>query len=207
MESMQWLDTLASTALGIGVDPRELSSSQVALRAVFIYLAGMLVIRLGATRFLGRHTVFDIILGFLVGALLSRSVNGSGPLVPTLVAVVVLLGLHWVFARIAISRPNISTLLRGRVRTLVANGEVDEKAMRRHLVTSGDLEEAMRLSGRRKLDQVADACLERNGDISIVPQGHDGRDGGPREAGAGAPPQVVEIQVRDGVQTVRLLLG
>jgi len=44
-----------------------------------------------------------------------------------------------------------------------------------------------------RADQVAEARLERNGDISVIK--------------ARSEPRVVEIRVADGVQTVRVELG
>jgi hypothetical protein len=38
----------------------------------------------------------------MLGSIMSRAINGSAPLVPTLLAGAVLLGLHWLFALLAV---------------------------------------------------------------------------------------------------------
>ncbi len=60
-------------------------------------------------------------------------------------------------------------------------------------LTEHDLHEDLRRRGAARLGQVAEARLERNGDISVVR--------------AEKPPRVVEVRVVDGAQTVRIELG
>jgi uncharacterized membrane protein YcaP (DUF421 family) len=62
--------------------------------------------------------------------------------------------------------------------------------MRAAHLTQGDLDEDLRRHGLTDLEQVAEARLERNGDISIIK--------------ATAAPRIVEISVANGVQTVRV---
>jgi len=62
--------------------------------------------------------------------------------------------------------------------------------MRRSHLGTHDLEEAMRLAGVTSLQQVREAHLERNGNISIVTR--------PTEV------KTVEVTVLAGVQTVRI---
>src|SRR5687768_1483952 len=94
MDSLNW-------ALGIGMDPKTFNVLQVSLRAFVIYLGGLAILRIGENRFLGKFTAFDIILGFVLGGILSRAINGSGPLFPTLIATILLVSLHFLLARTA----------------------------------------------------------------------------------------------------------
>ena len=72
-------------------------------------------------------------------------------------------------------------------------GHVDRTALRRVHMTEGDLAEALRGQGLVSLERVAEARLERNGKVSVVQ----------------AEPQdrVLEVQVAEGVQTIRIQLG
>lgn len=171
MDFLQTLEPYFADLLGINVDPRSLTPLQVSARAVVIYLVGLVILRIGDNRFLGRHTAFDIILAFLLGALLSRSVNGSGPFLPTILAVALLVTLHWLFGWVATRWSGFANLLRGRSIALVEEGEMNEKVMHRHLISRSDLREAMRLSGQPGEAPIGHAYLERNGSISIVPMG------------------------------------
>ena len=181
-------------ALGIGVDPKSFNALQVCLRAIVVYLGGLLVLRVGENRFLGKFTAFDIILGFVLGGVLSRAVNGSGPLVPTLLATGLLVGLHFILARTAFHSHRFGETVKGKAEVLVRDGEILWDGMRRKSLSERDLEEALRLKASlTSCKQVEEARFERNGDISVIRKKKE--------------PKVVEIAVRDGVQTVRIELS
>ncbi|HEX6202511.1 MAG TPA: YetF domain-containing protein [Thermoanaerobaculia bacterium] len=179
--------------LGIDVPPTELTLGQVTARAVVVYAAGLAILRLGEHRFLGKNTAFDVVLGFILGSMLSRAVNGSAALGPTLAGCVALVALHWLFAAMALRSHRFGHLIKGGPRQLVRDGEIDWRALRRNRITRRDLEEAVRSQGKRAdLADVDEAYFERSGQISVIP-----RRGEPR---------VVEVEVADGVQTVRLVV-
>jgi uncharacterized membrane protein YcaP (DUF421 family) len=178
-------------ALGIGMDPKTFGILQVSLRAFVIYLGGLAILRIGENRFLGKFTAFDIILGFVLGGILSRAINGSGPLFPTLIATTLLVSLHFLLARTAFHSRRFGQIVKGMPEVLVKDGEIIRKGMRRKSLSERDLEEALRLKASlENCEQVKEARFERNGDISIIKKK--------------AEPKVVEISVRDGVQTVRI---
>lgn len=177
--------------LGIGVDPKSFNTLQVSLRAIVIYLGGLAILRVGENRFLGKFTAFDIILGFVLGGILSRAINGSGPLFPTLVATTLLVSLHFLLARTAFYSRRFGQMVKGMPELLVKDGEVVWEGMRAKSLSERDLEEALRLKASLvDCKEVEEARFERNGDISVIKKKSE--------------PRVVEISVRDGVQTVRI---
>lgn len=181
-------------ALGLGIAPESFNTLQVTLRAIVIYLGGLLILRVGENRFLGKFTAFDIILGFILGGILSRAINGSGPLAPTLAATVLLVSLHFLLAKTAFHSHRFGQAVKGRPETLVKDGEILWDGMRRKSLSQLDLEEALRLHAHLdNCDQVQEARFERNGDISVVMKKGE--------------PKVIEVSVRDGVQTVRIEIG
>lgn len=188
MDSLrEWL----SWALGIGMDPKTFNTLQVSLRAIVIYLGGLAILRIGENRFLGKFTAFDIILGFVLGGILSRAINGSGSLFPTLIATILLVSLHFLLAKTAFHSRRFGQAVKGMPEVLVRDGEVVWEGMRRKSLSERDLEEALRLKASlESCEQVKEARFERNGDISVIKKD--------------AQPKVVEISVRDGVQTVRI---
>lgn len=176
---------------GIGTDPKSFTFLQVSLRAIVIYLGGLAILRIGVNRFLGKFTAFDIILGFVLGGILSRAINGSGPLFPTLAATTLLVTLHFVLARTAFHSHRFGQTVKGKAELLVKDGEIVWRGMRAKSLSERDLEEALRLkAGLTDCKEVEEARFERNGDISVIKKRSE--------------PRVVEISVRDGVQTVRI---
>ena len=72
------------------------------LRAVLVYVVTVLMVRLAKKRFMGRASAFDVILGIMLGSIVSRAVTGNAPFLPTLVAAGALLVMHAVFSGIAL---------------------------------------------------------------------------------------------------------
>lgn len=172
--------------------PQPFGILEMCLRAVGIYLAGWALLRIGGNRFLGRETAFDIVLGFVLGSTLSRAINGSAPLLVTLIASALLVWLHHLLAWLTWRSHAIGVFLKGRAQTLIRDGRIVPEGLRKHRISEGDLDEALRLNG--SLDdpgQVKEARFERNGDISVIK----------RET---REPRVLEVRVQDGVQTVRI---
>ena len=182
----EWLQA----ALGIGLESRDLGLVQMGLRAAIVFVVTLTIVRLGKKRFLGRATAFDVILGIMLGSIVSRGVTGNAPLVPTLGAAAALMLMHWLFSAIALRWHGFGALVKGRPRLLVSEGRMDDKAMRTAHMTEHDLREDLRSKSVARLEEVREARLERSGQLSVIK--------------AKPEPKVVEVAVRDGVQTVRI---
>lgn len=168
---------------------------EMAIRAVLIYGGGFILIRLGKNRLLGRSTPFDIVLGVVIGSLLSRAINGSASLTLTLAAAVALIIFHSLVSWSTARSRWLERVVKGDAAILLRDGEPLSERMLSADVTDADLDEALRLQrGLSRRGAVAQAALERNGQISVVTQ-------------ASREPRVLEVRVAQGVQTVRIELA
>jgi uncharacterized membrane protein YcaP (DUF421 family) len=168
---------------------------ETAAWAVLIYAGGFILIRIGKNRLLGRSTPFDIVLGIVLGSLLSRAINGAATVPVTIAAAAALIGSQTGISWLACWAQWIERVVKGRPSVLLRDGAFEATNMRRADISAGDLNEALRLhAGTVEPAAVSQALLERNGDIIVVKanRGH---------------PQVTEIDVADGVQTVRVEFG
>ena len=181
--------SLVAAALGLGQEAKEMTVGQMALRAAVVYVVTVAIVRLAKKRFMGRATAFDVILGIMLGSIVSRAVTGNAPFLPALAASAVLVAMHWLFSLASWRWHGFGALVKGRPRVLVRDGEPDRAAMRRSHITEHDLEEDLRGEGLEGPEKVKEARLERSGKVSVVKR---------------SEPKVVEIAVRDGVQTVRV---
>lgn len=180
-------------AFGMGVEPKSFTFWQMILRATVIYLAGWILIRGGEHRFLGKNTAFDVVLGFIFGSLLSRAINGAGPIIETILAGATLLALHWGFVSLAYYSDRLDGLINGPVRRLITRGEINTTNMRRARMNDRILRENLRVNGGvSDPSKVEEADYEPSGSVSVIPR---------RDA------RVVDISVEEGVQTVRIELG
>jgi len=157
------------TFLGLGVEPKDLTFVQISLRGIIVFLATLIMVRLGHKRPLAQKTPFDAILLVILASVLSRAINGSAAFFATLGGGVVLVLLHRLFAYLAFYSHSFGTLVKGRADVIVRDGECDFPVMRRNHVSTHDLDEDMRLSiHTNDLSSIRVARVERSGDISFI---------------------------------------
>jgi uncharacterized membrane protein YcaP (DUF421 family) len=155
---------------GVDGHPTELTLNQICLRGVLIFIAGLIIMRAGDRRSLSQKTAFDALFIVLLGSVLSRAINGSGPFWLTIGASFALMIIHRVSAFIAHRNHSFGKLIKGSEIPLVRNGNIDWKAMSKCLVSKHDLEEDLRLSAKTEnIEEIRLAQLERSGDISFIP--------------------------------------
>lgn len=152
----------------IGSSDGEVTWWQMSLRALLIFLYGLVLIRLGPRRIFGKNTVYDVLLAVILGSALSRALTGNAPFVPTLAAATALVVLHALLGRLALGVPAVGRLVKGSETLLLRDGEIDRRALRRSNLTERDLMEALRLKGAASAEKVEAAYLERSGDISVI---------------------------------------
>lgn len=166
----------------------------IAGRAALMYAAGLVIVRLGKNRLLGRATAFDIVLAFILGSLFSRAINGAAPMAGTVTSGLMLVLLHWLIALLSFKSEFFDRLLKGRRIELIREGTPQDERLRQAEISTSDLYEALRLrAGVDRPEHLRLSCLERNGEISVVPDRR--------------TPHVLEVDVADGVQRIRIELG
>ena len=189
---MDEIEALLRWALGLGLESRDIAIGQMVFRAVVVYVVTVLIVRLGKKRFMGRTTAFDVILGIMLGSIVSRAITGNAPFFPALAASAVLIAMHWLFSLVAYHWHGFGVAVKGQPRTLVRDGRPDRDQMRRAHVTEHDLHEDLRGEGLEGTDKVKEARLERSGKVSVVKR---------------SEPKIVEVRVEAGVQVVRVEVG
>ena len=157
------------TFLGLGVEPKDLTFIQISLRGVIVFLATLMMVRLGHKRSLTHKTPFDALLLIILASVLSRAINGSAAFFATIGGGVVLVLLHRLFAFLAYYSHGFGILVKGRPDVVVRDGECDFRMMRRNHVSVHDLEEDMHLDAHLEdLSKIRLARVERSGDISFI---------------------------------------
>jgi uncharacterized membrane protein YcaP (DUF421 family) len=156
--------------LGLDLGPEELGFGQMAWRAFVVFTVAVVLVRFASGRLIGRTAGFDIVVAVVLGSVLSRGVTGQSAFFPTLGAAAVLVLIHTLVATLAFHSHWFSQLVKGRPRLLISGGAPQPAELRRCKITPEDLDENLRLQGHIcAVKQVAEARLERNGVISVVP--------------------------------------
>lgn len=167
---------------------------QLVLRTIFVYVTALFLIRVAKRRFMGGFTTFDILLGFIVGSILSRAITGTIRFIDMVVVIGVLILLHWILATITYYFDRTSELVKNSERELIKDGKIQEEAMKRSKIGKNDLLEALRKEGKvEKPEDVQSAYLERDGSITVIPNACESH--------------VVEVDVEEGVQKIRIRIG
>jgi uncharacterized membrane protein YcaP (DUF421 family) len=158
-----------SVLLGPDGKATELTLLNVSVRSLIIFIVGIALVRIGDRRSLSEKTAFDAVFIVLIGSMLSRAINGTGPFFITIASGVVLMLIHRGCAFGACKWHSFGKLLKGEAITVVRNGEVDWKQLKRALVSKHDFEEDLRLDGKTAdIGTIQLARLERSGDISFI---------------------------------------
>ncbi len=141
---------------------------QMSIRAIFIFLYGVLLIRLFGRRAFGKQNPLDIVLAIIIGSDLSRALTGNAPFLPTLAATAVIVLVFWAFEHLAARSHFVGWIMKGSPVRLMRDGAFDRHAMRRSGVSAGDVEEAGRDSGIAGMSGIREAVYERSGKINAL---------------------------------------
>jgi uncharacterized membrane protein YcaP (DUF421 family) len=132
---------LLHTFLGIGTEPRDLTFLQVSVRGVIVFIATLIMVRLGSKRSLAEKTAFDAVFIVIIGSMLARAINGSEAFFPTLGTGFVLVLLHRLFGFAAFYSHAFGILVKGKPLVLVQDGRLKWKNMLWEHISRHDLEE------------------------------------------------------------------
>jgi uncharacterized membrane protein YcaP (DUF421 family) len=174
----------------LGLHAEKLNLYQMILRTLIVYVYIVAVVRIGDRRFFGKHAVFDGVLAIVLGSVISRAINGQALFFPTLGATAFLVALHWLTAFIAFHHKGFQRLVEDDAIVLLKDGVIQWDEMQHGKITEADLMESLRGKGVDNPNLVKAACFEPNGKISVVKRA-----------------MVVDIDVKAGVQTVRVDIG
>jgi hypothetical protein len=89
--------------MGSSAEPAQLSTVEVCVRSLVVFGFAILMVRLATRRFFSQAAPFDVILGVMLGAALSRTINGPSPMILAMACVIVLALVH----RLAGSRSSL----------------------------------------------------------------------------------------------------
>ncbi len=171
-----------------------LSAGQVVARTAVIYLIALVIIRVGKRRFMGNYSAFDILLGFIVGSVMARGITGAIRLLDMVIVVSALMILHWLIATISFYWEGFSRVVENTPRKLIVDGELQKDAMEKSKIGENDLLQALRDKANTELpEKVKTAYLERDGNITVVLHSNE--------------PRVIDVDVKDNIQTVRIVLS
>jgi uncharacterized membrane protein YcaP (DUF421 family) len=138
-----------------------------AVRTVVVYAALLILLRLAGKRTLAQLTAFDLVVLLLLSNVVQNAIIGpDNSLLGGLIGAAILIGANWVLVTLSARWPK----LQGTERDLVRDGQVDEDALKREMITRMELDVALRRSGYDGIDGVRNARLEPEGVLVAEPR-------------------------------------
>lgn len=147
----------------------DLSSLQMACRALVMYLITLVLLKISGRRTFGGKSNFDNIIAVMLGAILSRAVVGASPFIPTVCAGFILVISHRLLGWLSIYIKGFGRWIKGEETLLFKNGKFEPGSLKKCLLTDGDLMENVRLNANvNSLEKVKEIIMERSGRVSVV---------------------------------------
>jgi len=138
-------------------------------RALIVYVALLVLVRVSGKRSLSQITPFDIILLFVLGNAVQNSLIGHDTSVQGgLVLAATLIVLNWGVGWIAARHARFKHVVEGKAIQVGQDGQIDHRALMRESVGMTDFEEAMRRAGVEHCGEIRAAWLETDGSITIL---------------------------------------
>jgi uncharacterized membrane protein YcaP (DUF421 family) len=155
---------------------KNLDSLQMAMRAIAVFIATLIFIRISGRRSFGQRSPFDYVVAVLLGATLSRVIVGASPAIPTMAASLVMVLVHRTIAWSCVRWPWLESLVVGVEREVYKDGKFNSRQMSAALITRTDIFETARQElNSTDLRDVQSAILERNGQVSLIRKPHSDR--------------------------------
>ncbi|MCC2658090.1 MAG: hypothetical protein K0Q76_3198 [Panacagrimonas sp.] len=145
---------------------------ETVLRAITLYALLLVIFRISGKRSLAQITTFDFVLLLVIGeatqqALIGNDFSITSAALAIITLTVIDIGLAWIKHR----SPRADRWLDDVPIVIVEHGRPLESRMRNERVDVADVLAAAREHhGLERLSQIRYAVLERNGEISIVPE-------------------------------------
>jgi uncharacterized membrane protein YcaP (DUF421 family) len=146
-----------------------ITASQLCWRTVLVSLIAIVLLRISGRRTFASNSGLEMVVKFMLGAILSRAIAGDSPFGPIVAAAVTLVLFHRLLAYATYAFPAFGRLIKGQDSVLVENGTIDRHELRRASLSEAALRAAVR--GAANLEDLAQAQtvrLEHDGIITVV---------------------------------------
>ena len=132
---------------------------ELPLRAVIIYSALLVMVRVSGRRTVGQFTPFDLLVVMLLSESVSSGLNGGEESVTGgLLAAATLVALNVLVAFATSRSARLQTLMEGRPVLVGRDGKIFDEVLKKHRVPMADIEQALREADCEQADMKF-ACL------------------------------------------------
>ncbi len=141
------------------------------LRAIFFYLFLVFITRIVGRRPGKQLTPFEFVLVFFMGGLaLTAMVGTEASFTSAIVQIITIAATHYAVAVLRSRSSHLARLFDDTSLVLLEQGEWRSRTLTRMGIQDTDVMASARAQGIATLEEIDQAFLERNGEISIIPK-------------------------------------
>lgn len=139
-----------------------------AARALLVYAAMLVVIRLLGKRTVGNFTAFDLLVALMLGEVVDEIIYGDVTLLQGFTAIVVVAAAKYATAWLTYFDHGLNRAFEGKPTELVKDGHIVRRGLRKELMNEKEVMAALRLQGISDVREVRLALLEVDGQVSVI---------------------------------------
>ena len=142
---------------------------EIVTRASAVFLFLFIVFRVWGKRHFGQLTSFDLILLLIMSEAVQNSLVDDEMGIPAAwISILTMVSWNIILNKLSYHSRLAEKIIQGNPEVLIENGKLNEKLMRKENISFQEIQEAIRLEGVEKINDVARATLEANGKISVI---------------------------------------
>ena len=139
------------------------------LRAIFLYIVVLIVMRLMGKREIGQLQPFELAIAIMIADLAAVPMAETGiPISNGIIPILGLLVMHLIISFLNLKSMKIREILCGKPAILIYRGKIDEKVLKKERFTLNELQERLRSSNVVNLGDVEYAILETSGQVTVI---------------------------------------
>ena len=150
------------------MDPKDLAWT--AARAVAVYAAMLVVIRVSGKRTIGSFSPFDFLVALMLGEIVDEMIYGEVSMAQGFVAMTAIALLHYVNSWLTYWDHGFSHVLEGSPTVVLEKGQFHYPGLRAERLNEKEVLSELRLHGVDDLREVKLAVIEYNGQMSVIQQ-------------------------------------
>lgn len=140
------------------------------IRTIIIFVTISISMRLMGKRQLGELEPSELVVAVLISDITSHPLeNNESPLLYGLIPIFTLLCCEILISGIAVKSIRFRKFMYGTPNTIIENGVIDQREMKKNRFTVDELMEELRKKGVMDISTVKHAILETDGTLSIIP--------------------------------------
>ncbi len=141
-------------------------------RTIIMYIIVILSMRIMGKRQIGQMQPHEMVVALMIADLAVLPMeDNSVPILNGVIPILALVMSQIILSFAILKSIGIRRFICGKSKIVIRQGRIDENSLREEMYTVDDLTEALRIKGYNDIQEINQARLETNGELSVVPFG------------------------------------